>query len=87
MQHIDEQHNIKRNDICSYYGWAICTQLLGLYADIQGNIYPCVAQNTKLGNIREGASFQEIRDSSPYMESIRQTFTGWCPYKTIPYHK
>lgn len=20
MQHIDEQHNIKRNDICSYYG-------------------------------------------------------------------
>lgn len=95
LSQIDEKFGIKRNIHSAYYGGGICTQILGLYVDISGNIWPCVARKSRtntgylekpLGNIRSGSSVSEIWLNDPSLEELRQTFNGGCPYKpTLPY--
>ena len=74
----------------AYYSGGGCTQSLGLYVDIRGNIWPCVARLKRtsqppisgfLGNIRNGDKPSHVWRNNPYMLQIRTTFTGGCPYK------
>lgn len=74
----------------AYYGGGACTQSLGLYVDIQGNIWPCVARTRNmsgvlkpgfLGNIRQGDTASNVWRNHPYLEHVRSTFNGSCPYK------
>lgn len=90
LAEIDLRFEIRRNGACAYYGGGICTQILGLYIDIQGNVWPCVARSQRtsngmegglLGNIRNGESPAEIWKQHPYIRAIRQHFNGGCPYK------
>lgn len=87
---IDESLKIKRNEDIAYYGGGTCSQILGLYIDIEGNIWPCVARSMKdrtklvngnLGNIRKGNLPSEIWLNHPYMQKIRTNYDGGCPYK------
>lgn len=87
---IDKNFNIKKNNSCSYYGGGICTQILGMYVDITGNIYPCVARskikNNQLisynyGNIRDGLDLKNIWFNDEYLINLRNNFDGGCPYK------
>lgn len=85
------EFQIAREAIPAYYGGAICTQLLGLYVDIRGNIWPCVARSRRtasgalaagfLGNVRAGDKPSEIWRTHEYMDRLRKEFTGACPYK------
>jgi MoaA/NifB/PqqE/SkfB family radical SAM enzyme len=75
----------------AYYGGGICTQILGLYVDIEGNIWPCVAKEKRtdlgsnasglLGNVRNGDRPSSIWRNNEYMGKIRAAFDGGCPYK------
>lgn len=74
----------------AYYSGFGCTQQLGLYVDIRGNIWPCVARKWQagnvwrsepLGNIRQGDDLIEIWETSQYMTELRDGFSGACPYK------
>jgi len=89
---IDELYGIVRKGCSAYYGGGICTQILGLYVDISGIIWPCVARSERvgsfnelksgiLGNIRNGDSIGAIWNTHPYMQKIREHFDGGCPYK------
>lgn len=79
---------------CAYYGGGVCTQLLGVYVDISGNIWPCVARTAledaglapaRLGNVRQGDLPSTLWRSHPYMAFVRARFDGSCPYKpSIP---
>jgi MoaA/NifB/PqqE/SkfB family radical SAM enzyme len=80
----------QRPDAFAYFGGGICTQIIGLYIDIEGNIWPCVArkkrvrntfENGWLGNVRDGHNPSEVWGNDPYMKLIRRNFTGGCPYK------
>jgi len=90
LQKIDHEFGIIHSGCPAYYGGSICTQQIGLYVDIQGNVWPCVArgiihggkmQNGLLGNIRNGDSLKAIWYTHPYMIQIRKNFDGSCPYK------
>jgi MoaA/NifB/PqqE/SkfB family radical SAM enzyme len=90
LREIDLKHNIDHPEICSYYGGGICSQLLGLYVDIEGNIWPCVARSqilgealvaTPLGNTRKGDIPSTIWANHPYLRWIRDNYNGGCPYK------
>ena len=76
---------------CSYYGAGRCTQVLGVYVDMMGRIWPCVARSQisaaqiltrPLGNLRAGDRPSTVWQTHPYMRGIRETFDGGCPYKT-----
>jgi MoaA/NifB/PqqE/SkfB family radical SAM enzyme len=84
------EFGIKRPLASAYYGGGTCTQILGLYVDIQGDIWPCVARSQVaagilspgwLGNVRNGDLPSEIWRSHPYMRAIRERYDGGCPYK------
>lgn len=88
---IDQRYGIGRSGHYAYYGGGSCTQILGLYVDIAGNIWPCVARrmlwqdgisDAPLGNIRSGVLPSVVWGSHPYMKHIRQSFDGACPYKS-----
>jgi len=90
IKEIDESLSIIRNKNISYYGGGTCSQILGLYIDIEGNIWPCVAKSIRVGeklvsgnfgNIRNGVLPSEIWRSHPYMQKIRADYNGGCPYK------
>lgn len=90
IEDIDNRFGIKRSSNFAYFGGSICTQVLGLYVDIQGNIWPCVARQKKtekgfvsgwLGNIRNGDRPSEIWRNNLYLRSIRESFTGGCQFK------
>ncbi|MGD1091461.1 MAG: radical SAM protein [Bryobacteraceae bacterium] len=90
LSEIDRAFGIERAHACAYFGGAICTQIIGLYIDIEGNIWPCVARKKwlgdtlsdgRLGNVRENDKPSVIWKNDPYMKLIRQNFTGGCPYK------
>lgn len=75
---------------CAYHGGEVCTQLLGVYVDISGNIWPCVARTAlqdgalvpgRLGNIRDGDHPSKVWRSHVYMAALRARFDGSCPYK------
>ncbi len=87
---IDKEFGVVHSDCPSYYGGSICTQQIGLYVDIEGNIWPCVArgimhkgvmQSGLLGNVRNGDSIEKIWNTHSYFEKIRTNFNGSCPYK------
>lgn len=74
----------------AYFGGGKCTQLLGLYVDIEGRIWPCVARtrlnslenrHSPLGHIREGDLPSRVWQHSSYMHELRSAFSGRCPYK------
>lgn len=90
LQKIDNEFGIEHSGCPSYYGGSICTQQIGLYVDIEGNIWPCVArgiirdgkmQNGLLGNVRNGDSIENIWNTHPYFKKVRTGFNGSCPYK------
>lgn len=90
IEAIDKRLGINRPDQIAYFGGSICTQILGLYVDIQGNIWPCVAKQKRtengfesgwLGNIRNGARPSEIWRNNSYLKKIRNEFSGSCPFK------
>lgn len=92
LQGIDREFGIEHAGCPSYYGGGICTQQIGLYVDIEGNIWPCVArgimhkgvmQNGLLGNVRNGDSIETIWNTHPYLKKIRSNFNGSCPYKAV----
>lgn len=75
---------------CAYYGRGTCTQILGVYVDIQGSIWPCVAKTQiilgskrrkPLGNIRAGDRASVIWRTDTYLDALRASFSGGCPYK------
>jgi MoaA/NifB/PqqE/SkfB family radical SAM enzyme len=93
IQEIDKSLNITRNENSAYYGGGNCSQILGLYIDIEGNIWPCVARamkngkklvSGKMGNVRQGNLPSEIWVNHPYMQKIRTNYNGGCPYKPSP---
>jgi hypothetical protein len=90
LKEIDANYGIKRVDKYSYLGGEICTQMLGLYIDILGNIWPCVARkiviNKKLecgllGNYRNGDNLLSIWKNNEYLKKIRELYDGSCIYK------
>jgi len=87
---VDKSFGIVAHDHCAYFGGGICTQILGLYIDIEGNIWPCVARSQFdehgvtsgwLGNVRQGHSITDLWASHPFLRSLRQQYNGACPYK------
>lgn len=80
LKQIDEaEFGLTYNVKPAYMGGGLCTQILGMYVDIEGNVWPCVARSRKLGNVRDGADLKKIwyEDLAP----IRENFDGSCPYK------
>ncbi len=90
LRDADRAYGIEHTATPAYYCGGACTQLLGLYVDIHGVIWPCVArltatptglQHTPLGNIRSGDTPSDLWKNSPYMNSLRRSYDGSCPYK------
>lgn len=90
LEQIDRRYGIGRPRGFAYYGGGRCTQMLGLYVDILGNIWPCVARQRKsligsvfspLGNTRSGAVPSHIWLTDPYLKCLRESYDGGCPYK------
>ena len=86
------EFGIYRGDRHAYYSGGVCTQSLGLYVDIQGNIWPCVARSKIvagkrttgwLGNIRLGARPSVLWKTHAYLHEVRAAFTGACDYKPV----
>lgn len=71
----------------AYYGGGQCTQSLGVYVDILGRVWPCVARSSPgrgavpLGSIRAGDKASDIWKRSPVMKRVRAGFDGGCQYK------
>lgn len=91
LKSINKDFGIKDNGIRAYYGGGVCTQILGLYIDISGNVWPCVARKIgtesgfiekPLGNIRTSTSLSQLWLEHPYMIELRRAFDGHCPYKS-----
>lgn len=90
IKEIDDVIGIQKQKEFSYYCGGKCSQILGLYVDIEGNIWPCVAksikkgeklENENLGNIRNGILPSEVWLNHSYMNTIRLNYNGSCPYK------
>jgi len=88
---IDQRYAVARPPHYAYYGGGICTQILGLYVDINGSIWPCVARkmvwqgkisDSPLGNVRRGDLPSAVWRNHAYMHHIRRSFDGGCPYKS-----
>ncbi len=92
LRQIDrEEFDIDRGPSAAYYGGGICTQILGVYLDIQGDIWPCVARAQlwegrllpqRLGNVRQGDRSSSVWRTHPYMMLVRDKYDGGCPYKS-----
>ena len=93
LSKIDEaEFCVERKNIHSaYYSGAACTQLLGLYVDIHGNIWPCVARAYQtqgglvyqpLGSVRNGDLPSLIWRSNQRMGEVRAIYNGTCIYKS-----
>ena len=89
---VDRKYGIERPGCFAYFGGGICSQILGLYVDIEGNIWPCVARkkiegaqftNGLLGNTRRGDLPSKVWKEDPYINTIRIGFDGGCPYKAF----
>lgn len=88
---IDREYGVAQGEAeAAYFGGAPCTQVLGVYVDIQGLIWPCVAKQQKvaggvqrqpLGSVRAGNSPSEVWRSSSYLRELRTSWSGRCPYK------
>lgn len=91
LTEIDKSHGILARSGCAYFGGDGCTQILGMYVDIQGAIWPCVARRTPegstapLGSVRPavGVSLLRAWQSDPTLRGLRENYTGRCPYKEV----
>lgn len=88
LSKIDDELGISGTSARAYYGGGACTQILGVYVDVEGAIWPCVARTRllgpsrePLGRVRDGQRASELWRQSDYMAWIRQSYTGGCPYK------
>jgi MoaA/NifB/PqqE/SkfB family radical SAM enzyme len=87
LKEVDVDFGIDSHQQCAYYSGPACTQLLGMYVDISGNIWPCVAKqqlgigNIPLGRVRDGDIIGPIWKRHPTLAHIRSNFSGACPYK------
>ena len=92
ITHFDISLGIPHSGCAAYYSGGTCTQILAVYVDIVGNVWPCVARSKRaggfndltdglLGNIRNGNSICTIWNTDPYLERIRAQYDGGCPYK------
>jgi MoaA/NifB/PqqE/SkfB family radical SAM enzyme len=88
LKEIDESFGIEHPDNPAYYSGGICTQTLGLYITIYGEIYSCIAKkcldgssDNLLGNIRNNDKIIEIWKNNNCIKHIRQKFDGSCFYK------
>jgi MoaA/NifB/PqqE/SkfB family radical SAM enzyme len=91
LRRIDENFGVQRRGCSAYFSGARCTQILGVYVDIEGNIWPCVAKTQlvagggvsrqPLGNVRAGDSIPDVWRQHQYLVSLRRDFDGSCPYK------
>ncbi|RJQ61048.1 MAG: radical SAM protein [Stygiobacter sp.] len=88
----DKKIGIEHNDCAAYYGGGICTQILGLYIDIEGNIWPCVArkkmknnlmQEGLLGNFRNGVKPSIIWNENCLLDKVGVVYNGGCPFKKL----
>ncbi len=86
-----DQFEVERTQPCAYYSGSPCTQILGVYVDNHGNIWPCVArsrvtahglQSALLGNVRKGDLPSTVWLTDPYLKALREQYTGACPYKS-----
>ncbi|MCC6323207.1 radical SAM protein [Candidatus Nomurabacteria bacterium] len=91
LREIDFEFGIEQSSCPAYYGGGICTQQIGMYVDIEGNIWPCVARgmmkkgkmmNGLFGNIRKGDNIEDVWNTHSYFREIRKHFNGSCPYKS-----
>jgi MoaA/NifB/PqqE/SkfB family radical SAM enzyme len=85
---IDREYGIEHQGERAYFGGGRCTQLLGVYIDIVGRIWACVARSRgagvdalPLGSVRAGDKASTVWRNEPYLKWIRSTYTGACPYK------
>ena len=90
---IDERFDFKTpNRPYAYFGGETCTQILGIYVDVFGNIWPCPAK-TQLANrktLQIPLGTVETSNGEPsqvwfnhsYMARIRSKYDGSCPYKS-----
>jgi MoaA/NifB/PqqE/SkfB family radical SAM enzyme len=90
LSDIDTSFGIRRPGQYAYFGGGICTQILGLYIDIEGNVWPCVAKKKGfgahaiaglIGNVRNGDKPSALWRTDAYLKLLREKFTGGCPYK------
>jgi hypothetical protein len=85
---VDREYGVEEFGDRAYFGGGPCGQLLGVYVDIIGRIWPCVARSRgasgdsgPLGSVRSGDTASSVWRSSLYLQSMRATYTGACPYK------
>lgn len=85
---VDRECGVEHFGDRAYFGGGPCRQLLGVYVDIIGRIWPCVARSrgasgdsSPLGSVKSGDTASSVWRNSPYLQSIRATYTGACPYK------
>lgn len=90
LRQIDDHHGIVQAGERAYFGGGPCTQLLGVYVDFQGQVWPCVAKRRLLepfdkpiGSIRSGDKPSDAWRRSPYLQWLRDSYTGACPYKPL----
>ncbi|MBI2968923.1 MAG: radical SAM protein [Bacteroidetes bacterium] len=92
LDSIDNKFGIQRDGCFAYFGGAICTQAFGIYVDIEGKVWPCIArkkkingqlQNGLLGNVRNNDSVKKIWEENIYIKSMKKNFDGGCPYKPV----
>lgn len=89
IQKIDAEYGVQHHPCSAYFGGGQCTQILGLYVDVLGRIWPCVARQQigpnpslePLAYFRDGILPSEVWASHPYMRWIRENYNGGCPYK------
>ena len=93
LEQIDkDEFGISRDGGAAYFSGSSCTQALGVYVDVHGNIWPCVARSKainrklvpgKLGNIRAGDLPSRIWEKDRYLAALRSAYDGACLYKPL----
>ena len=87
---IDIEYGFGRPSAFAYYSGVRCTQLLGVYLDIRGNVWPCVARTQgsetewltePLCKLSEELDLLDLWQNSPYLRKVRAEYDGGCPYK------
>jgi molybdenum cofactor biosynthesis enzyme MoaA len=88
LEEVDKELGIVHLGAKAYFGGGGCTQLLGVYVDIEGRIWPCVARSRTdrkttlpLGWLRKGDKPSDVWRRSGYLQRLRSEYTGACPYK------
>lgn len=86
------EFDIEHDPFPAYYSGVGCTQLLGVYVDIRGLVWPCVARQQRitpkspfsqqpLARFSAETKLLDVWQKSPYLIQVRSTYNGGCPYK------